>query len=201
MSSDSASAYETHAEAFLAVRDHSSVGAATVAAWARSLAAGTEILELGCGGGIPVTRTLADAGHSLWAIDASPTLMAKFESRFPNVQIQCANALHCDYFNRRFGAVIAIGLVFLLDSQQQSALFHRIASALEPGGRFLFTAPIETGTWADATTGHECGSLGRDAYENILGAAGFRIIASYEDEGRNHYYEASKTQPPRHAAR
>jgi len=62
----------------------------------------------------------------------------------------------------------------------------------------LFTAPLETGTWADTTTGHECRSLGQERYESILNEAGFRVVATYEDEGRNNYYDAERV-PASHA--
>jgi SAM-dependent methyltransferase len=190
MSADSANAYEKHARAFLNARDRSAIGAAVVERWAHSLRPCTEVLEIGCGGGLPVTRVLADAGLKLWAVDSSPTLLSQFRTRFPSVPVDCAHALESRYFGRKFGAVIAIGLMFLLSAEEQAALIHRASRLIVAGGRFLFTAPIEIGTWADTATGHECRSLGRERYESILTEAGFRRVATYEDEGRNNYYDA-----------
>lgn len=65
MSDDSASAYEKHAREFLNARDRSPVGAEIVERWAKSLSPCTEVLEIGCGGGLPITRALADAGLKL----------------------------------------------------------------------------------------------------------------------------------------
>jgi SAM-dependent methyltransferase len=190
MSADSASAYEKHARAFLSVRDRWATGAEVVRRWANSLGPATEVLEIGCGGGLPVTRVLADAGLKLWAVDSSPTLLSEFAARFPDIPVECSDALESTYFGRKFGAVIAIGLVFLLNADEQAAFIHRVSELIDAGGRFLFTAPLEIGKWADTTTGHECRSLGRERYESILAEAGFRVVATYEDEGRNNYYEA-----------
>jgi SAM-dependent methyltransferase len=192
MSTDSANAYEKHARAFLSARDRSTAGAAVIKRWARSMSPGTEVLEIGCGGGLPVTRVLVDTGLKLWAVDSSPTLLSEFRVRFPDIPVECARALESTYFGRKFGAVIAIGLIFLLQAQEQAALIHRASELIVAGGRFLFTAPLETGTWADTTTGHECRSLGRERYESILAEAGFRVVATYEDEGQNNYYEAER---------
>jgi cyclopropane fatty-acyl-phospholipid synthase-like methyltransferase len=200
MSADSASVYETHAREFLKARDHSLIGADVVECWARSLDHDTEVLEIGCGGGLPVTRALVDAGLRIWAVDSSPTLLSEFKSRFPEVPVDCACALESTYFGRKFEAVIAIGLLFLLNEEEQSALVHRVSDLIVPGGRFLFTAPVEIGTWADMTTGHECHSLGREKYEAILKEAAFQLIATYEDEGRNHYYEAERLRVPKPTA-
>jgi cyclopropane fatty-acyl-phospholipid synthase-like methyltransferase len=189
MSADSASAYEKHAREFLDARDRSAIGAAVVEQWASSLSPGTAVLEIGCGGGLPVTRALVNAGLEVWAVDSSPTLLSEFGARFPNVPVECARALESTYFGRKFGAVISIGLMFLLSAEEQAALIRRASEVIVVGGRFLFTAPIEIGTWADTATGHGCRSLGRERYESILTEAGFRAVATYADEARNNYYD------------
>lgn len=193
MSTDSASAYEKHARAFLDARDRSTIGAGVVRRWAQALGTGTKVLEIGCGGGLPVSRVLVDAGLELWAMDSSPTLLAEFSSRFPGVRAECALALESAFFGEEFGAVISIGLVFLLKEDEQAALIQRVSGLIVVGGPFLFTAPLQSGTWRDAITGDECRSLGRERYETLLAEAGFRVVATYEDEGRNNYYEAKRT--------
>jgi SAM-dependent methyltransferase len=188
----SASAYEMHALSFLAARDKSLIGAHVVARWARELPVGTDVIEIACGGGYPVTRVLVDSGVDLWAIDASPTLLERFRLRFPNVPTQCSLALECDYFGKKFGAAVSIGLLFLLEESEQVAFLRRVSEILVPGGRFLFTAPIEIGTWRDTGTGHECRSLGRARYVQTLENAGFCVIGTHVDEGKNNHYDAQK---------
>lgn len=188
----SASAYETHALEFLEARDESLVGADLVSRWAKSLPPATEVIEIACGGGYPVSRALVEAGLRLWAIDASPTLLERFRSRFPDVPTQCALALESDYFGRKFGAAVSIGLVFLLEESEQVALLHRVAEILLPGGRLLFTAPVQAVTWQDLTTGHPSHSLGEQRYVQVLQSAGFRVIGTHVDRGENNYYEAQK---------
>ncbi|MGD1854947.1 MAG: class I SAM-dependent methyltransferase [Leptolyngbyaceae cyanobacterium] len=192
MVSDSVSAYENHARKFLNVRDRSTIGIDVIEQWAHSLSAGSDVLEIACGGGIPVTRTLAAAGLNLWAIDSSPTLISEFKIRFPDIPVDCAHALESDYFGQKFSAVISIGLIFLLSKDDQVMLIRRVSELLSPGGHFLFTAPVEIGIWADMNTGHECRSLGRERYESILRAAQFRILDTYVDEGQNNYYAVER---------
>lgn len=189
---NSASIYEAHAHEFLAARDRSVIGADIASDWARSLPAGTDVIEIACGGGLPVTQALVTAGVNVWAIDASPTLLEKFRSRFPVIPTRCSSALECDYFGRKFGAAISIGLIFLLEESEQIALLHRVSEILVPNGRFLFTAPIQTGTWRDTCTGHECRSLGVARYGKALEDAGFHLIGTRVDQGENNYYEVQK---------
>ena len=90
--------------------------------------------------------------------------------------------------------------MFLLKAEEQAALIHRASELILARGRFLFTAPLETGTWSDTMTGHECRSLGRERYESILTEARFRVVATYEDEGRNNYYDAEHVSASHAAA-
>ena len=193
---DSALAYERHAEAFLALRDNSAVGSGVARRWAESLPPGTEVLEIACGGGRPVTEILIEAQLRIWAIDSSPTLLAEFRKRFPDIPTQCRAVLESDLFGRQFEAAITIGLIFLLPEDEQRRVLERVSGVLGDGGRFLFTAPVETGTWTDQVTGCRCSSLGAREYTRALEAAGFRLLGTHEDSGRNNYYEAEKVTAP-----
>lgn len=184
--------YEMQALRYLDDRDRSRVGVELIEHWARSLPFGTPIVEIACGGGYPITQVLVDSGLAIWAIDTSPTLLRQFRLRFPTIPTQCASALDSTYFGRTFEAVISIGLVSFLHEDQQLALLDRVSEILEPGGRFLFTAPIEMGTWRDVSTGLECWSLGRIGYTHALERLGFRMIRTHVDEGENNYYDAEK---------
>lgn len=189
---DSAEAYEVRAQEFLRGRDPSPIGAQVVDQWARTLGRGAAVIELACGGGYPISRVLDAAGLQLWAVDSSPTLLAEFKSRFPNIPVQCAKVQESDFFGRKYDGAIAIGLLFLLSESDQAALISRVAEILVPKGRFLFMAPIQIGIWNDLNTGLECSSLGQERYDELLRDAGFRVIATYTDKGENNYYDAEK---------
>ena len=202
MSTDSVSAYENNAQAFLQCRDKSTVGIRVADQWARSLRPGADVIEIACGGGIPVTKILVDAGLNVWAIDSSPSLISVFKSRFPDVPVECSAVLQSDFYGRKFDAAISIGLIFLLGESDQLNMLKKVAEILRPGASFIFTAPMEAGAWTDVNTGHACISLGQTVYENELAQSGFRVIDHFEDSGKNHYYEAEKVgdSVPRNAA-
>lgn len=190
MPTDSATAYETHAQAFMQARDTSTIGADVIKAWCSNLPKKAKVIELACGAGYPVTRVLTEADLLVWAIDSSSTLLAEFAKRFPDVPAQCEKVQDSDFFGLQFGAVIAVGLIFLLSEAEQIALIHRVGKLLVPGGRFLFTAPVAACNWVDLTTGIPSQSLGRSAYETDLHAAGLRLSTELVDAGENYYYDA-----------
>lgn len=187
---DPSNGYEAAATEFMARRTGSGIGVATIREWARSLAPGGSILDLGCGHGAPVAAALVADGFDVYGVDASPTLAAAFRGRLPDAHVACEPVEESSFFGRTFDGVVAIGLLFLLPTGVQRDLLRRIAPALNPGGRLLFTAPAEACAWTDVLTGGESRSLGAAEYRAILEAAGLALVGEYRDEGDNHYYDA-----------
>jgi len=192
VSAQSTEAYEQYALEFLQLRDNSRVGVRTTARWVRSLQPNSHVLEIGCGGGIPVTKTLVDAGLNLWAIDSSPRLVKTFRDRYPDIPVKCVSVLESDFFQKKYDAVISIGLIYLLNEEGQLKMLNRVSEIVRPGGSFLFTAPAETGEWADVVTGQKCFTLGETVYLAALKNSGFEEVKCYYDRGRNNYYEVKK---------
>lgn len=194
---DASNGYEGIADLYIAgrgtrARVGDSVGAGVVKAWAAALPAGATVLDLGAGPGEPGTRILQEAGLTSWAVDASPTMVTAFRERFPDVPIECNAAEASTFFDRRFDAVLAWGLLFLLPPAAQALVIDKVARALEPRGRFLFSAPREPLEWLDAMTERRSYALGADVYERLLRDAGLTWVADAEDEGGNHYYFTEK---------
>ena len=187
---DRSNGWEAVANDFIGSRAQSSVGAATVRAWAQSLPSGASVLDLGCGFGVPISEVLIASGFVVYGVDASPTSCAEFRRRFPEARVACEAVEDSAFFNRTFDAVIAWGLLFLLPPATQRELIQRVARVLVPGGRFLFTAPTQTATWNDLSTGRLSESLGFAAYSAELTKAGLTLVSEYVDEGENHYYDA-----------
>ena len=188
---DLSNGYEALATTFMAGRATSDIGVATVRAWVRTLRPGGAILDLGCGNGVPISRTLIENGFVVYGVDASTSMTAAFGERFPQAHIACEAVEDSSFFGRKFDGVVAWGLVFLLPAEAQLALIQKVATALTPGGRFLFTSPALACDWADILTGRPSQSLGADVYKAIFLAAGLTLLGEYRDEGDNHYYDVS----------
>ncbi|HLP24814.1 MAG TPA: class I SAM-dependent methyltransferase [Acidobacteriota bacterium] len=187
---DTSNGYESAAANFISAR--SLIGAAEVRTWARGLPRGGAVLDLGCGHGEPVTRTLLDAGLSVYGVDASPGLLAELRRRFPSVTTECALVEESAFFDRTFDGVIAWGLMFLLKPEAQALVVRKAVRAVKPGGQFLFTAPSQACEWRDALTGRISISLGAETYRALLHAEGMDLVHEEHDDGANHYYCASR---------
>lgn len=197
MSDDGSNGYEEIANMYVAGRGTrplvgDAIGAATVRAWAQSFPRGATVLDIGSGPGEPSTRILQEAGLTAYAVEASATMVGAFRERFPSVPIEHSTVEASGFFNRTFDGVLAWGLIFLLEPVAQEIVIHKVARALNAGGRFLFTAPTQTHEWLDAMTDRPSRSLGAPTYERLLREAGLAWVATAEDEGANHYYFVEK---------
>ena len=193
---DPSNGYEAISADFMSVRSKSNIGVATVSEWAKSLPHGASVLDLGCGHGVPVSKALIEAACDVYGIDASPSMIAAFRARFPDTLVECNAIEDSQFFGRTFDAIVAWGLIFLLAPDVQATLIHNAASALKPGGRFLFTAPSQACEWQDTLTGQTSVSLGSDRYREILESVGLSLVGETDDEGQNHYYFVCKPEQP-----
>ncbi len=170
----------------------SGIGSSSVRAWAKTLAAGSDVLDLGCGTGIPITKILIEEGLAVHGIDASPSLARTFHENFPNMPIACEPAEESSFFDRKFDHIIAWGLIFLLPEAAQIRVIEKAANALNKSGKFIFTSPAMAISWSDAMTDLPSRSLGAEKYREVISASGLFLIEEFEDEGENHYYNCFK---------
>ncbi len=183
--------YEPVAREFIEIRSKE-IGVPEITRWEQQLPSQSHILDLGCGHGLPLASALQAKGHYLYGIDLSPTLIDEYKRNISGSKVECGSALDSSYFDRKFDAVLAIGLFFLMAEEEQRDCFPRIADVLNPGGRFLFTAPVQEARWLDALSGNLSHSLGEKTYRELLLGAGFEIDAEYIDSGKAHYYDSMK---------
>jgi hypothetical protein len=110
-------------------------------------------------------------------------MIEAFRKRFPNAFVECAGVEDSEFFQRTFDGVVARGLMFLIPEDTQSLAIHKVARALNPNGRFLFTSPKEIVKCRDALTDRESLSLGAKRYHEILDAEGLDVVGERSDEG------------------
>jgi SAM-dependent methyltransferase len=194
---DKSNGYERVSAEFLAGRGRApstAVGAKEVRDWAGTLPLGAAVIDLGCGTGFPITKVLVDEKLNVYGVDASPSLVEAFRHNLPEVPVACESVVESSFFNRTFDGVVAWGLMFLLQPEEQRHLIQSVAEILVPGGRLLFTS--STGTeplvWNDAMTGLESRSLGAAEYRKLLAEVGLTVTREYEEEGGCHYFDAVK---------
>lgn len=123
----------------------------------RRLPASASVLDLGCGCGIPVARTLADNGHHVIGVDLSEVQVNRARQLVPRARFLRADATQITFPAQTFDAVVCLYTLIHMPIDAQPHLISRIATWLRPGGWLLAT------TGAQAWTGSEDNWLGGTA--------------------------------------
>lgn len=143
------------------------------------------ILELGCGAGIPVTQHLATLPNtSITANDISETQIALARERLPSsVTLIQGDMMELSFPDATFDAVLAMYSIFHLPRDEQVAMLHRVHGWLKPGGWVLVNfaagefASESDANWLGGREGvvHWSG-WGVEGTRRVLGDVGFGIV-------------------------
>jgi SAM-dependent methyltransferase len=115
---------------------------AWIAELQRRLPAGAEVLDLGCGCGVPVARALVRAGFAVTGVDLSDVQIDRARGLVPEATFLRADASEVSFRPDSFDAVVSLYMLIHLPLAEQPPLIRRIRQWLRPGGILL------------ATTGH-----------------------------------------------
>jgi hypothetical protein len=99
-----------------------------LAALRECLPAGAQVLDLGCGCGIPVARSLASAGYAVTGVDFSHVQLQRARRLVPTARLLHADATRVTFPTATFDAVICLYMLFHLPLAEQPVLLGRIAS-------------------------------------------------------------------------
>jgi cyclopropane fatty-acyl-phospholipid synthase-like methyltransferase len=139
------------------------------------------VLDIGCGGGIPVCRELAQTA-SVTGVDISPVQIAFARQNVPGGHFLCSDIMAMVFPDASFDAVVSFYTIFQLPKEEHRELFGRIYRWLKPKGYLLATVSAEnedpyieddffgvTMYWSN---------YGLAEYERMLSEIGFSLLES-----------------------
>jgi SAM-dependent methyltransferase len=151
--------------------------------WLRALDAhlptGSDVLDLGCGRGVPVTRELARR-HRVTGVDLSAVQVELARHHVPEASFVQGDAVELDVAAASFDAVTALYLFGHIPIDEQPVLIASIGSWLRPGGFFLAT--VGAGDAVENVDSDWLGvpmffaSLDSDRYPSLLRGAGLELV-------------------------
>jgi len=138
---------------------------------------GASILDLGCGSGEPIARSLIESGFEVAGVDASPTLIGLCRDRFPEREWLVAD-MRSLALGRRFQGLIAWDSFFHLPHDDQRRMFPIFQAHLALGAALLFTSGPVHGEAIGRYQGEPLyhASLAEVEYQSRLDANGFEVI-------------------------
>ncbi len=145
----------------------------------RAVPKGSEVLDLGCGCGIPDAQLLSDR-FRVTGVDISDVQVDRARQLVPGARFVRADMTEVMFSEESFGAVICLYALIHVPLEEQRPLLARVYRWLVPGGLFLVI------TGEQAWTGTEPNWLGSNSemfwshtdaatYQRWLEEAGFEV--------------------------
>jgi 2-polyprenyl-3-methyl-5-hydroxy-6-metoxy-1,4-benzoquinol methylase len=143
------------------------------------LDARSEVLELGCGAGLPVTASLAQHVAKVVANDCSEKQIELARLNAPKATFIHGDMTRLEFPPNTFDAVLAFYSLFHLPRESHGAMIGKCHSWLKPGGLLLFnySAHAEEGIFpVFLGTQSFFSSFGREKIVELVESQGFEII-------------------------
>ncbi|KAJ7490844.1 S-adenosyl-L-methionine-dependent methyltransferase [Mycena latifolia] len=173
----------------------------------KKLPAGANVLELGCGAGVPCTQLLVEHGLNVTGNDISAAQIALAREHVPKAKalIQ-GDMLTLDFAPASFDAVLAFYSIFHLPKEEQGLMVERIRGWLKPGGWLLCNFHFDAGDvvregWIEPSVTMFSSGLGVEGTRDIFNkqVPGFKLVVDKVDvetvgrfEERFHWVMAQK---------
>ncbi len=168
------------------------------------LPAHADVLDLGCGCGIPVAKTLTQDGHRVTGVDLSEVQINRARHLVPPATFLHADATQIGFPDQVFDAVVCLYTLIHLPLDTQPRLISHIASWLRPGGWLLATTGAQawTGTednWLGGTTAMWWSHADATTYRNWITHAGLDIESEHfvpeADSGHELFWARKPVDP------
>lgn len=161
------------------------------------LTPGARVLDLGCGTGVPIARTLART-CAVTGVDLSTAQVALARRQVPEATFVASDMATCEFRAGSFDAVVSFYAIFHLPREEHEALFGRIHRWLKPGGYLMASLAFPN---EEAYTEEFFGvemywsnySIGE--YEAMLTRRGFELIGR---DDLPHGYDGDEHKPESH---
>lgn len=155
-----------------------------------------QVLDIGCGAGVPVAQTLAQH-FALTGVDISAEQIRRAQHNVPTGHFIHSDIMALDFPVGAFDAVVSFYAIFHLPREEHPELFRRMRTWLKPGGYLLATV-----TWFSEEAYTEDDFFGGTMYWSNYGLADYRRILHelgftlLDTQTLGHGYNASTVASP-----
>lgn len=169
--------YRRHAAHWAELRGERLTEGAWLDRFCALLPAAADVLDIGCGSGVPIARELVERGVSVTGVDAAPAMLVLFRRNLPSAPAVLADMRELA-LEKAFAGILAWDSFFHLSPADQRTMFARFREHAVPDAVLMFTSGPAEGGAIGELEGEPLyhGSLSADEYETLLGVAGFRVV-------------------------
>jgi 2-polyprenyl-3-methyl-5-hydroxy-6-metoxy-1,4-benzoquinol methylase len=110
------------------------------------LPGGSAVLDIGCGGGVPIAKFLSETGFQVTGIDVSEKLLDAAKKNVPSGTFMQVDIMELET-DQTFTGIVAWDSLFHLQYDEHESAFRKIYNLLQPGGYFVFSHGAARARW------------------------------------------------------
>jgi SAM-dependent methyltransferase len=97
------------------------------------------VLDLGCGGGRPISKYFADSGYDVLGVDISEKMIELANASVPNARFKVGDIEKSDFPERSFDLIVSFFAIIHLPRDTHAQLFKKMYKWLKEDGAILVT--------------------------------------------------------------
>ena len=171
--------YERHAEAWVQARllESTLYEKPWLDRFCALLPPGGQILDCGCGAGVPIARYFEQCGFAVTGVDSSPGMVRTFRARMPAQRALVAD-MRTLSLPERFHGILAWDSFFHLSHGDQRKIFTTFRNHAARGAALMFTSGPSHGEVVGQLEGEPLYHASLDAaeYRQLLEQQGFAVV-------------------------
>ncbi len=153
---------------------------ALVIKFSKRLQKGAEVLDLGCGAGVPVARYLSNKGFSVTGIDFAKGMLDLARANVPKASFRMMDMAKMKFSDNSFDGAVSFYAMIHIPREKHAGIYKKLHRILKPDGIILVNA-----SGPDAWEGYEKNYLGVKMFwsfydpkrtTKIIENAGFKIL-------------------------
>src|SRR4028118_940361 len=107
-----------------------------------------KVLDLGCGGGQPLTAYFADKGFDVTGVDISQKMIEIAKSQIPQGRFFVSDMVECQFNQEEFDVIVSAFAIIHVPQEKQLSLFKKIFEWLKKNGTaYLVLANRDVKEW------------------------------------------------------
>lgn len=148
---------------------------------------GASVLDLGCGGGVPIATYFFKHSFDVTGVDTSETMLSLYRQRLPEAQALLGD-MRTLRLGHSFHGVIAWDSFFHLTHDDQRRMFEVFQWHSMPGAVLMFTSGAEHGEAVGQLDGDALyhASLSAAEYQGLLSRSGYTVMGHVANDSCCH---------------
>ncbi len=101
------------------------------------------VLDLGCGGGLPVSKYFQDHGYQVTGIDISPEMVDLARASVPTAEFKVMDMSDLEFEDHSFDIIVSFYTIIHVPRDEHERTLSRLFRMPRPGGSILISFGVE----------------------------------------------------------